>query len=898
MMMKSIRTLGLGITLLGLLAGLTGCGGGGGGGAAERPVPVSITIEIQDPTLLTNGGEITYEAGTDFATNVTITVRNSDGSVVVNGTSVALSVSSSALGLLSSTTDLFTQDDNINLATSSGIAQAVFHTRGLTGTVQLTASVLDQNANQNVSRSASIDIAQGPPPVRRITLTATKASVPARPPSVPVFFDSPYMAEINIEYRERDGTLGSPAGGEVGVAINPVSLAAFSTLDDPDTEDVDEFFVLLGNGPVELAGGQGKVFVHPFDTAGSVTISVSGQDNTTNQVFDATFEVTINEPASDGRPGNVQFLLPGTPQYIQGSGGINAQSFQVFVTDGGEEPVPNPGGSNNNVFLQIIGEQPNSGEVLRGVSASGSAVEGTSINLATTSGITSASLVSGTEPGLFRLRAVADAADNNVSNGIQGPVESEVGVVISDGVPHSITLTTFPINSLSVNPVSPDVGFDMNGFPLDPNATYSLRVSALVTDRFGNPPAQPTALQLGLVDAPLIGFPDQGPGFFGVSGGDGNPTEGGTSFFAPSGVFQTGGGGVGPNDTLILFGKDVTGNADLESARTITQVVNQTNLVVDEPFNRNDTTGSPVNNGSVIPYLAGRAQTANIESNVVTDAVGVASSFLNYPVSQLGRAAAIYIQGTNGPISGSGFIRTYADAELIRYPGLAPAVLTATPNQIPANSTNSILVCYTDAAAVPIQGQFIGFAFSLASGQGTVDGFSDGVVQQPTGSDGCTVAVVTTSGILPEGAADNMLTFFVGGATAVVEIAEPGEAVLQAQPSAILGNGTRTILLRLFDSGGNGVQGAAITGSCTVSEGSAIITQQPDLTDANGETQAVIQTAGLQVCSDEATGSVGSCTFEAAGGTPSAIVELFPQVFTSGLDFSPAGPDCTAAPGP
>lgn len=898
-MMKSIRTLGLGITLLGLLAGLTGCGGGGGGGPAEASRPLSITVEIQDSSLLTNGGEITYQAGTDFATNITITVRNSDGTTVINGTAVALSVSNSSLGLLSSTNDLFTQDDNINLATSAGIAQAVFHTRELTGTVQLTAAVFDAAANQNVSRSASIDIAQGPPPVRRITLTATKATVPARPQTVPVFFDSPYLSEINIEYRERDGTLGAPVNGELGVAINPVSLAAFSTLDDPETEDVNEFLVLVGNGPVELAGGRGKIFVHPFDTAGTVSISVSGQDNTTGQVFDATFEVRIVEPASDGRPANVQFLLPGTPQYIQGSGGINAQSFQVFVTDGGEEPVPNPG-TNNNVFLQIIGEQPHSGEVLRGVNAGGAAVEGTSINLATTSGVTSASLVSGTEPGEFRLRAVVDAADNNVSNGIQGPVEAEVGIAISDGVPYSITLSTFPINSLSVNPVAPGVGFDENGFPLDPNATYSLRVSALVTDRFGNPPAQPTALQLGLVDSPLIGFPDLGPGFFGVSGGDGNPTEGGTSFFAPSGAFQTGGGGLGPNDTLILFGKDVTGNADLESARTITQIVNQTNLVVDEPFNRNDTTGSPVNNGSVIPYLAGRAQTANIESNVLTDAVGVANSFLNYPVSQLGRAAAIYIQGTNGPISGSGFIRTFADAAVIRYPGLAPAVLTATPNQIAANSTTSILLCYSDAAAVPIQGQFIGFAFSLISGQGTVDGVpGGGVAQQPTGGDGCTVAVVTTSGILPEGASDNMLTFFVGGATAPVEIAEPGEAVLQAQPSAILGNGTRTILLRLLDSGGNGVQGAPITGACTVSEGSAIITQQPGLTDANGETQAVIQTSGIQVCSDEATGSVGSCTFEAAGGNPSAIVEIFPQVFTTGIDFSPAGPNCEdIAPGP
>ena len=109
----------------------------------------------------------------------------------------------------------------------------------------------------------------------------------------------------------------------------------------------------------------------------------------------------------------------------------------------------------------------------------------------------------------------------------------------------------------------------------------------------------------------------------------------------------------------------------------------------------------------------------------------------------------------------------------------------------------------------------------------------------------------------------------------------------------ILGTRTTNILLRLLDSGGNGVQNAPIAGSCTTNVGAVFIITQPPLTDANGETTAVVQTVNIAVCPDGDTGSVGSCTFEAAGGTPSVIVDIFPAVL-SAIDFSPAGPDCSA----
>lgn len=890
--MTELKRVCFGLTLLTAVLGLSSCGGGGGGGAAEPTRPLSVTITGGAAALLSNKGEIFYEPGTQFATTLSVNVRRASGQPVGDGTSVGLSVNNSNLGLLSTVDDLALQTASLTVATTAGNASAVFHTQDGTGTAVVTASVTDATANQTISATFSIAVNEGPDGVMRITLLPNRLSIPARPASVPVFFDSPYIAEVGIEFRGADGTLASPQDAEVGVGISPLALGAFSTLDDPETEDINEFFVLLGNGPVETAGGIGTVFVHSFDSPGQLTLTVNGQDNVTGEIFDAQLTIDIVEPGSDGRPANVQFDLPGTPQYVQGAGGNSAQSFQVFVSDGGGEAVANPPAGVNNLFLQIFTESPDSGAVLRATSANGTAVEGTSIAVPTTNGVTSASLVSGTEPGLVRIRAIADAADNNVSNGIQAEVVSETTMVVSDGIPFSVTITTIPINSLTVNPVDPAVVvFDDNGFPVEPNATYSLRVNAIVTDRFGNPPAQSVSLQTGLVDAPISGFPTEGAGTFDLSGVDGDPFEGGTGFFAPNGLFVSAGGGAGPGDTLILFGKEVVGNADHESARTVTQIIDQNDLIVDEPFNLNAFTGASVNDGPVLPYLIGRATTGNIESNVATDSNGVASTLLNYPVSQLGRTAALYFQGSNGGLGGLGNLHTFADAVLLRYPGLEPLTLTATPDSIPANTPSSVLVCLEDAAQAPIRGQFIGFAFSELEGTGSVDGIQgSGTTANPTGADGCVVALVETSGIGTD-ATDGGLIFFSGDARDDVVIVPPGSAVLQASPTSFrIPNTPTTVNVTLrYLAGGAPVAGIAISGTCTATDGNISIVQQPPLTDANGEAIARIQAQLNDGTFDTEVGS-GTCTFETSDGITADIEFQGFDTCANQVNVSPAPP--------
>lgn len=873
---------------------LAACGGGGGGGAAEPTQPLSIVLNVQDGTLSVNSGDVVYQPGTEFATLLTITARQSNGQLVNDGTVVSLSVSNTSIGLLSTTGELGTQSGTLSVTTTGGSAQAVFHANDGTGSATVTASIFDGNANRTVSSSQIIQVAPGNPPAQRLTLTANRTSIPARPAGVPIFFGSRYIAEVDMQFREEDGDIITPAGGEFGVSIAPVDIAAFSTPDDGETDDVNEFLVLLTNGPIESAGGGAKAFVHSFDSPGQVTLTVTAQDPNDGENFSEQIVITVTEPASDGLPASVTSSPDPGGLYIQGSGGTTAKPVQILVVDGAGEEVPDPAAGVNNVQVELITAEPNSGEILRATNGSGANVQGTTIQIATTTGVTSASLISGTEPNQVTVRVTADAADNNVGNGIQAPVVSESSVDISDGIPFAVRLSSLPVNSLTINPVDPSVTInDDDGFPVDPNATYSLRVNALVTDRAGNPPANPVTLRFGLADAPLNGFPTQGPGVFFLSGTDGNPTEGGTRFSAPDGAFLTAGGGAGPGDTLIIFGEEVIGNKDLEGAREVVNVIDQNDLTVDRAFNLNDVTGVSVNDGPVLPYIIGRAENANIESNAVTDSNGVASTLLNYPVSQIGRSSAIYVQGSVSADNPTP--QTIADASLIRYPALAPASMTVSPSTIQANRGINVLVCVFDALSVPIQGQFVSFAFNLSAGTGRVDGVANsGITANATDADGCVLALVTTTGIPAGSGEDNALVFSAVGASAEVEITSPENAILQLIPSAIIGDGTNTITIRYLDEGGNPIEGIGITGTCMVEsgDGTIIITTPPGTTDVNGETTARITTnVNSFFCppDEPPEQTTGSCEFTTATGDPTAILPVTGIV----IDGSTFSPPCT-----
>lgn len=882
-------TLLLKCLLLGSLAVLTACGGGGGSGNEGSFGPISsarISASAQGSTV---------PAGGTLA--VTVSVSNSNNTAIADGTVVTASVSPSNLGGVFGVVN--GQQTSSNTATTvGGRAEFIFVTATNQGSATLTFSTQPSGQPSAVSASLPVTVS-APAPTGNIAIAATRTQLPVNLFGVRPFFGSPYMSEFTITARSASGQpISIPKGeaGGLGISINPVTIAAYSTLDDPETEDDpstpeienNEFLTLMGQGPVNIVAGRATVFVHSFNVTGTATVTATIRDPETGRTMTATQAINVVS-STPSLPANILLSPTFSGLYVQGSGGSTSGAFEVDVSDGIGQPVPDPVAGNasfNNVRVEIIGDAPAAAnERVSGVNAGGQNVSGQTIALRTTNGVATFNFLSGNRLGQTTVRVTSDRADNNVDNGVSDPIVAERTVVISDGRLFAVHITGPDRDAIIVNGVTTGVNADGTA-AVRPDGTYSLIVSALATDRQGNPVLPGTPIEFGLVDAPLVGFPEQGSGAFAIAGGDGNPLENGFVFSAPSGAFQTAGGGAGPGDTLLVLGQAVEGNRDLESARRISQVNAQTSLTTVQRFNRNDDTGNSVDSGDALPYIIGRAQHGNIVGTGVTDQTGTATVRLNYPVSRLGQSVALWARGS--AVSGTS-TKLVTDVAAYVYPGLAPLSIIASPEAIPGNTTATVTVCLRDALNSPIQGAFVNFGFSLATGIGTISGRNSGPLPNPTGANGCVLVNVVTSGMSEDG--DNVLRFTLGDAEpAEVEIRVADDLILQAFPTAFIGDGTFEVNLRLIDGAGNGVAGRAIAVECSGEGDTAIVNvaQPPTLTDSNGNSRALV-TASLM--DQPGGGAEWECEFSLAGGDPSATV-IFKgrDSCAGGSGFSPPPP--------
>lgn len=869
---------------------LAACGGGGGdgGGALAPPAAGSMRYDVVGgvSTLPTNRTPIPPEPNSPYWVQLNVRVLRANGTPVADGTVVNIrtnNVRSVALSILDNpeTTDVnefSTLFGVVNATTAGGLATFFVHSQLDPGSAVITASTPDP---ENAARTLTIDIpftiTTGPAPFSRIQIEAARTVLPANVFGVAPFWGSPFISETTITRRNIRGDL--IVAGTVQVSLNPITNTAYSTLDDPATPTVNEFEQLIGQGPEDFVAGKLTLFIHSFRSGGLATqpgpftLTITAVDPDTGRTISAQQIYTIVAQAPQ-LPANIDLIRQQTALYVQGSGGNNTLLMQALVTDGAAALIPDPpaGATFNNVQFEILDQGANGGEVLRGVNGAGQDVQGRLIRVRTQQGIAGATLVAGNRQGTIVIRVTSDAADNNVDNGITSPVIRDETVIISDGKLFSLKITSPNMNALRVNGVTTGVSpvGGSTAIPTDPNGTYSLTVSVLATDRQGNPVLPGTPIDFGMIDAPVSGFPTQGPGSFLISGGDGDPQEGGTLFTAPTGAFTTAGGGAGPGDTLLVFGEQSNPNRDLESARRIERINSASSLNVTQRFNFNNDTGAVVNSGPVLPYVIGRATVANIIPNVLTNDLGVATTTLNYPVNQLGRLAAIWARGAGEVVQGSQELVT--DAEMMVFPGASPGRLVASPSQIPANRTTTVTICVADALGAAIQGVPIGFRVANPSTTTTVDGQSnEGVLNALTGASGCTVATVTTAGVA-NSVQTPSITFFGVGGSAVVTVVPPTISILQAFPSSFFGGNGGPVRLRLIDGNGNPISGVLITGVCTGSGGAQIqLTQQPGITNASGETQATITAINL----DQPQGAAsGQCVFTAAGGSPSTTVTM------------------------
>ncbi len=874
---------------------LSACGGSSDSGGASPGPSVSnlrITFTPAKATVPANTNDYPILLDSPFYTQMNVNVTFDNGTAIPDGTNIQLSTSNVQVAPISTLDD--TETTNINEFTTlfgsvgdeaSGGNGTFFVHGAAEGTVTLTASAIDPQTGRTSSANFTYTISQGPDEFERLSMEAVAQTIPAN-----VFNLTPeqafltvYMTEVEISFRDPLGNYINPEAGDggvatVGVSINPLTVAAFSTLDDGETEDVNEIFVLLGSGPVNMNAGKGKIFIWA-DDPGVATITVNAQDQFTGQTLSAQYDITVDGGADPGLPNSITLSGSGA-NYVNGSGGSQTQTIQAFAQSSEGVPVQDTNGFNN-VMIDITTDALNSGEMVSGVNAQGFNVTGQSINIATGNGVASFQLLSGDNPNTVIMTATTDRADNNVDNGLQDPITAQNSFVISDGVLFGLDITAPNLNSLFINQVDGGVVSEDGIDNID--GSYSLTISAIGTDKGGNP-ALPQTIQFGLIDSPITGFPQDGPGTFVISGLDGDPQEGGNLFTSVTGGFLTDAGGVQPSDTLLVFGEELLGNEDLESSVTVQTVISETSLRITETFNRNDLTGTINNDFGIFPYIIGRAVDGNINATAVIDENGVATTEVNYPVSKLGKIAGIYAKGQGATVAG--VTRSVTDVEMILYPGVSSipgteliASISVSPSIIPANLETPVTVCVFDAAQHPIQGANVQWSYIGGAGTGIIDGVAgSGIMANRTGENGCATGIAEPSGIIDVTSGTGFI-FNVGSIScltedsngeACIQIANPGSIYLSATPAIHNFSGVKIIDLFLFGGNGEGIPNVPLFASCDSTGGVLIVQQQPGTTDEDGRTTANIL-AGLD---DISTSYSGTCEFTTGTGEPIATVEF------------------------
>ena len=823
-----------------------------------------------------------------YTVQVNVEFQRSNGQPVSDGTTVRLASGSAAVGVVSPLATPEAAGGTAEATTVGGTASFWFTSGSQLGLVSLTASADNPEEEGLVTAAATIEVVEALDQTGRLEISGS-STMPTNRAEVPIFLGSPYINELAVRYRGPDGTAGQVAGGAISVAVSPVSRGAFSTLDDPATDE-NEFLILVGSGPVAMNAGVATIFVHSFDRPGPLVVSVSAVDAETGERFSADFVIQVEDGAADFLPADISFGVSADPVYTQGSGGPTTKQLTLSVLDSGGNPVPNPesnGTAFNNVRLQL--EAPaGSGARLTGTGANGS-VSGTDINVRTVNGIANFALNAGTETGSHRIIATVDRADNNVDNDFQDALTAQTSINVGDGRLFALRLVSPVVNSILVNPVAAQFQTDIEpqidqntglAIPPNPDGTYSYTVTVIATDRQGNPPLPGQPVVFGKVDSPLT---RSNPAFFVFSGTDGDPEEGGLLFTVadPAEGFLNDptrpDEAVEPGDTLILFGKSVPGNREHEAVRTVASVIDDRSLTVTESFNPNNQTGQVVDDGPVIPWVIGRSQVGFIDGNLTLDDRGRGSVRLTYPASAVGQPVVLWTQGSRFESAGA---KTVADAQPVVFPGVSPLTLTATPSNVRGNGDATIRLCLVDGLGSPLNGFFPRGELSSGEITASLDGSSlPTTTAQATGSAlaGCVDTVLSTTGMVPQGNSATVV-FSIGGAVAEVEVVPPGVARLTVQPSTVTdtvpGTFITQLTLTLRDGNDRPIPGVGLTGSCNTSGGILEIETLPGITDQNGRTTARVL-VGMSGCAssleDDTFPRVGQCEFTTSSGSPVAL---------------------------
>ncbi len=292
-------------------------------------------------------------------------------------------------------------------------------------------------------------------------------------------------ASLDIGFPERFTTISATvrdANGELlrnATVQFSTDLGSFSA-----TEVVTRTTAETGRGGSNDAGnGVAAVRLFPGQSSGTatVTIYVNG--------VQATSTITITGTAPEPErpvPASISITASERAIYVAGVGQTESSTITVrLLTSTGGAAQDAPAGINN-VRVSFV-TQPNGGELLFGTQASGQLIQhNKSVEVATNNGVATLTLSSGQLPGVIELKA--EALDNSGKDYNPTIQATSSTLSIASGPAHSIVFS-YPVEAAIQN-----MG----------NGTYRRQGGLLVTDRYGNPVADGTVINLGVIDSVLL----------------------------------------------------------------------------------------------------------------------------------------------------------------------------------------------------------------------------------------------------------------------------------------------------------------------------------------------------------------------------------------------------------
>jgi 2-keto-3-deoxy-6-phosphogluconate aldolase len=432
-------------------------------------VESNLTLTIQGPTTGGGTGDTTTQAAsvTLVASNAALdtslperfvtldaTVRDKDNNLLSNAkveftTSLgSFTPSPDKVQKLTQTTAAGVASLKIYPGSTAGAAQVKAYINGVESVVSLTITGPTTGGGNGDTTSQAVSLSLV------VSNAALETSAPDR------------FVTLDAAVRDKDNNLLSNAQVEF-----TTSLGSFS-----NTASVQKLTQITASGVASLK-------MYPGGTAG--TANVIAYINGTQAIATVTITGTVVVPEP---PETSSITVSASEKAISvaGVGQLESSAITVrLLTSSGAVAQDAPEGVNN-VRVSFV-TQPNGGEYLLGTQASGQLAQNTkTLDVATTNGVATLSLNSGQLPGVIELKAEAlDDQGLSYSPAIQTSISA---LSIASGPAHSIVFS-YPVAAGIQN---------MN------NGTYRREGGLLATDRYGNPVADGTVINLGVIDSVLL----------------------------------------------------------------------------------------------------------------------------------------------------------------------------------------------------------------------------------------------------------------------------------------------------------------------------------------------------------------------------------------------------------